>query len=200
VGPDRNASAMRCLSRMLMLGLLALALPATAVARGRATVAPPGDSGITQYLEVVPTAQGGSPPRAGGGAGGGTTGGQGGALTASQQRQLNALGPDGRTLAAVVDATAPQSLGVPVPGRAANGSASSVRGAGGAGVGAQASGADSVPAASLPHASGSSPASLMLDAAAGRGGGGLGWLLPAFMLASSVGVTLVVVRRRRTSP
>jgi len=189
---------MRFGTRVLLLSVLALALPATAVARGRATVAPPGDSGITQYLEVVPTAQGGSPPRAAGGAGGGTTGGQGGALTASQQRQLNALGPDGRTLAAVVDATAPQSLGVPVPGRAANGSASSVGGRG-AGVGARASGADSVPAASLPSASGSSPASLMLDAAAGRGGGGLGWLLPALMLASLVGVTLVAVRRRRTS-
>jgi hypothetical protein len=40
----------------------------------------------------------------------------------------------------------------------------------------------------------------MLDAAVGQGGGGLGWLLPAFMLATLVGVTLVAVRRRRTSP
>jgi hypothetical protein len=178
----------------LPLALLALALPATAVARTN-TVAPPGDSGISQYREVVPTAQGATPPSGGGTGGAGH--GAGGALPAAEQRQLNALGPDGRTLAAVVDATAPQALGVPIAVR----SAGSVRQMRGTPAGAQASGEGSVPAASTYSATGSSPASLMFDAAVGRGGGGAGWLLPAFMLASVVGVTLLAVRRRRaTSP
>jgi hypothetical protein len=220
---DRLDVAMRCLPRILPfagLALLAAALPATAAAR--LTVAPPGDSAISQYAEVVPTGAGASPPRAGGQGGG--AGGHGGVLTASQSRRLNALGPDGRTLAAVVDATAPQSLGVPVLGapvpsrsatRLANphgraaGAASA--GAGRYGTGGRAAGTASAgagrygtatgsgAAANLPFAPPSSPASRLVDAATGGGGGGLGVLLPALMLASAVGVTLLAVRRRRTS-
>jgi hypothetical protein len=184
---------MRQLTRILLLGLVVLGVPATALARTRATVAPPGNSAISQYFEVVPTAQGGSPPHAGGGAGGGTAGGQGGALTAGQQRKLNALGPGGRTLATIVEATAPQTLGVPVPSRHA------AKPTGAAG-GNAASGGASADSEKLPMVSGDSPASLILHAAAGGGGGGVGVLLPAFMLASLVGVTLVVIRRRRTAP
>src|SRR3974390_1127292 len=90
---------MRHLTRILPIVLLCLGLPATAAARLR-TIAPPGDSGISQYAEGIPTGAGAAPPRGGGGGG---LGGQGGALTASQRGYLNALGPDGRTLAAVVD-------------------------------------------------------------------------------------------------
>ena len=181
---------MRYRTRIVLLALLAIAAPATAVAKTK-TVAPPGDSGLNQYLEVVPTAQGPTPPGGGGPGGGGRS-----ALTATQQRQLNALGPGGRTLAAVVEATAPQSLGVPEANRAASPSAGAAGGAGGAGPGVV-----DAPAAKLPSVSGSSPASLILGAAVGRGGGGIGLWLPAFMLASLAGVmALVVVRRRRTTP
>jgi hypothetical protein len=189
---------MRYLAQTLLLSLLALALPATASATHRVTVAPPGDSGISQYLEVVPTAQGATPPGPGGGAGGGAGGGQGGALTASQRRRLSALGPDGRTLAAVVDATAPQSLGVPVPSRAATRSAISGGRTGALGTGGPASGAQSGGGTNLRAAPASSPASLVFDAAAGSGSGGGSVWLPAFMLASLIGFTLVAVRRRRT--
>ena len=55
--------AMRRLTRNIGLAIVglgalaALVLPAGALAK-RTTVAPPGNSGISQYLEVVPTAAG----------------------------------------------------------------------------------------------------------------------------------------------
>lgn len=184
--------AMRLLAGILPLALLAFVLPATATARHRITVEPPGDSGISQYAEVVPTGAGASPPSSSSGAGAG--GGGGGALTAIQRRALNALGPDGRTLVAVVDATSPQSLGIPT--RPATRVAPST----GRGADAQAAGFAS-PAVSppLPSSSGGSAASLVFDAVAGHGGGGLGIFLPGFMLVSALGVAALVVRRRRAS-
>lgn len=49
----------------LLLALLALAVPATAAAQTATTNAPPGNSGLSQYLEVVPTASGNAPSRSG---------------------------------------------------------------------------------------------------------------------------------------
>jgi hypothetical protein len=184
---------MRHLTRILPISLLCLGLPATATARLR-TVAPPGDSGISQYAEVVPTAAGATPPRGGGGA----LGGQGGALTAIQRGDLNALGPDGRTLAAVVDATAPQALGVPVASRAETRSATGVGRAGGSGGESEGS-SGSPDASSLPSSPTSSPVSIVLGAAAGQGSGGLGIWLPGFMLVSALGVGVLAVRRRRAA-
>jgi hypothetical protein len=194
---------MRYPIRILPLALSVFALTAItvpAIASARRTVAPPGDSGISQYLEVVPTGTGASPPRTGGGVGSGAgVGGRGAPLTTAQRRRLNALGPDGRTLAAVVEATAPQSLGVPVAGRGATNLGQP--GAGWAGAASQgAVGSLDSGATNLPSATGGSPVSQILDAATGRGGGSLGFLLPGFMLASAIGVTLVAVRRRRPSP
>ena len=197
--PLTDKRGMRHLTRILPIALLCLGVPATAAARLR-TVAPPGDSGISQYAEVVPTAAGATPPRGGGG---GAVGGKGSALTASQRGHLNALGPDGRALAAVVYATAPQALGVPVPSRAATRSATGVGRAGGSGGGSTGSpGASGSPAASaaLPSSSRSSPVSMLLGAAAGDGGGGLGIWLPGFMLVSALGVGVLAVRRRRAAP
>ncbi|MGA8718358.1 MAG: hypothetical protein WB557_10160, partial [Solirubrobacteraceae bacterium] len=92
----------------LALAIL-LATPAWAQARVHA-IAPPGNSGVSQYLETVPTAGGNQPtntvhPRAGGvGAGGsggpGSTGGNGGSgavvhIAPSTQRALAEKGPDG---------------------------------------------------------------------------------------------------------
>lgn len=176
---------MRFLNRILPVTIVVLALASTASAKTRVTVAPPGDSGISQYLEVVPTGAGGSPPRAGGRAG------QGSVLSANQSRELNSLGTNGRTLESVVDATAPQTFGIGHPSRgiSASGARSgAVRRAGAGGT----SGLHPAPSAS--------PASLILGAAAGHGGGGLGFLLPGFMVASALAVTLLAVRRRRASP
>src|SRR2546421_8033190 len=74
--------------RRSLLGFLLFAmlpapaiLPATAIAK-RHVIAPPGNSGVSQYVETVPTAQGGRPTSSlhghgGGGAGGGGGGGFG---------------------------------------------------------------------------------------------------------------------------
>jgi hypothetical protein len=183
---------MRYLTRILPVTIVALVLPGPAWAAR--TVAPPGASGITQYLEVVPTAAGASPPGIGGGPGRGGNAGagpqSGGVLTETQRHRLNGIGPDGRTLAAVVDATAPQQAG-PASATAA---ASALERTGAPGEGA------SGPPGGQPLSSGSSasPASLVLDAVGGQGAGGLGAFLPAFMLLSALALAgTYVVRRRR---
>lgn len=48
----------------LLLALAALLLAAPAVASAQTVNAPPGNSGISQYLEVVPAASGGKPTKA----------------------------------------------------------------------------------------------------------------------------------------
>ncbi|MEA2156465.1 MAG: hypothetical protein QOE11_2605 [Solirubrobacteraceae bacterium] len=56
------------------------------------------------------------------------------------------------------------------------------------------------PGTAVPSATGRSPLGEVLGAAAGQGGGGMGALLPAILLASLLGViTLVVLRRRSVS-
>jgi hypothetical protein len=181
---------MRLLTRILPLAIVALVLPASAWATGRTTVAPPGASGISQYLEVVPTSSGASPPGTGGGPGGGAA--HGGGLTDIQRRRLDGIGPDGRTLAAVVAATVPEQAGP----AAATRIASPLGRTGASGVLA------SAPPEGAPSSSPSSgsPASLIVDAVSGGGGGGLGGFLPAFMLVSALAVAAAyAVRRRRTN-
>ena len=72
---------------------VALALCAVAPAAAE-TIAPPGNSGVDQYMEVVPSAQGpaapGTPQRA---------------LLSAVQRKLQSQGAEGRQLAQIVKAT-----------------------------------------------------------------------------------------------
>ncbi len=188
---------MRFLTRILPVTIVVLGLAATASAKTRVTVAPPGDSGISQYAEVVPTGAGGSPPRPGGGPGGG---GQASVLSPTQRSQLDALGPNGRTLESVVDATAPQTFGIAVAGGASTRPGARSGTAGRPEGGGLAPGAGAGATADLHSGSGASPVSMLLGAAAGHGGGGVGYLLPGFMLASAIAAMLLAVRRRRTSP
>jgi len=91
-----------------------------------------------------------------------------GVLTKAQRARLERLGPDGTVLADAVDATAPAPT------------------------------APKSTAAPL-SGDGRSPLSEVLDAAAGRdGGGGMGILLPAILLATLLGVIALVVMRRRS--
>jgi hypothetical protein len=169
--------------------LLVLVLPVGADARRR-TLAPPGNSAVSEYLETIPTDAGQAPPTrpkpppppahnpSSGHSSTPSQGEQGGALTTGQSRSLDRLGSDGRTLAALVNATSP-----PV----ARGTAETSGAAGGSPRGLTDGGA-------------SSPFSSVLAAATGRdGGGGLGPVLPMLMLAGVVGVFVRILRRRRES-
>jgi hypothetical protein len=89
---------------------LALFVAAPALAQDK-TVAPPGNSGVDEYLEVVPGA-GGDKPASGGGTGGGSSGSSTtqsprttlGSKTATQLAQL---GSDGKKAAELAAAGAP---------------------------------------------------------------------------------------------
>ena len=91
-------------------------------------------------------------------------------LTQQQRARLERLGADGKALADAVDATAPATGASPKQ-------------------------------AAPPAADGRSPLSEVLDAAAGRdGGGGMGIVLPAILVATLLLVIALVVARRRSMP
>ena len=96
--------------------------------------------------------------------------GAGGAtLSAAERARLERLGPDGKVLADAVDRTT--SVGPKTDSSTA-----------------------------FPAAEGRSPLSEVLDAAAGRdGGGGMGVLLPAILLATLLGVIALLLARRRSA-
>jgi hypothetical protein len=91
----------RVLSVLVALVLVAVT-SSTAIAQAAQTNAPAGNSAIDEYLETVPGATGDqrSPPAGSG---------HSSVLTAAQRARLDRLGPDGKTLAAAVEATAPPS-------------------------------------------------------------------------------------------
>ena len=155
--------------------IVALALPSVATARLR-TIAPPGDSAVSQYVESVPT-DGGQRPTS-------SLGSQPGALSPSQRATLDHAGANGKTLAAVVNATSP-----------ATGSGHSGSGAAAAGNGA---GSGFLPGA-ISGRGARSPVSSVLAAATG-GGGGMGILLPVLLTAVALSVLCVVLLRRRRIP
>lgn len=155
-----------------LVALVLLGAPASALAAAQ-TNAPPGNSAIDEYLETVPSATGNSAPKPPSAAGAKGTTANGSTLTAAQRTQLERLGADGRALADVVDRTSP---------RAPDTSATK----------------HAVP---LPDGKGRSPLSEAIDAATGRdgGGGGMGTLLPAILLATLFGFVVLAVLRRRSA-
>jgi hypothetical protein len=172
--------------RIAIALVLALGVPASAQARVH-TIAPPGNSGVGQYLETVPTAGGAQPtntvhPVVGGvgGSGGppgsstggtGGTAGSAGTISPSTRRALTRHGPTGAAAAALAQATAPTS--------ASRGDHGATSGASG----------------------GSSPASSVLKTLTGsNSGSGLGPVLPSLLIVSLFGAAVMaLVRRRRTS-
>jgi len=152
------------------LAALALLLPATAAAQTPGTNAPPGNSAIDEYLETVPATTGNAPPR--------PPGSDSGALPASERKQLEALGKDGETLAAVVEATSPAPARKPSrkPAPAIPAPAGQVEGA------------------TASH----SPLKAALTAAVGPSDGeGMGALLPVILLTSLLGVMAIAALRKR---
>jgi hypothetical protein len=148
-----------------LAALVLLVAPAAAMAQAPSTNAPPGNSAIDEYLETVPAATGDQRPRAPG------SGSTDGALTPARRARLERLGPDGRALVGVVDATSP----------------------------APASTRKRHTAPDAAH--GRSPLGEVIDAAAGHdGGAGMGVVLPAILLASLLAIAALVVVRRRSVP
>jgi hypothetical protein len=150
-----------------LLAVVVLAVPATAVAQR--TNAPPGNSGVDEYLETIPAAGGNKVPKRLGEKPGRSV------LTRAQRRHLEGLGPDGRALSEVVDATAPQ--------KASKGAAN-----------------DGHQGRPLADSGGRSPLGQLFEAFGGSDDGdGMGALLPAILVAALLGTLVLVLLRRRSA-
>ncbi len=153
-----------------------MSTPAPALAQGQGTVAPPGNSGVSQYVEDVPTVKGNKPsssvvvPTHGGGSGpgspSGSSAGAGNALPTTVAEQLDHHGAAGKSTAALAQATAP-----PVSKRR--------------------------PSNSKPPAA---PSTAVLKALTGStGGGGMGAFLPVFLIGTLIIVSAIGILHRRRS-
>jgi len=170
-------------SATLISALVVLALPASALAHGKTkpkTIAPPGVSAVSQYVEVVPSAGGGRPSSTvhisqGGAVGRGSSPASGSSVSGSTVRAMNHLGRSGAAAAALAGATAPSSA-------ARNGS----------------SALDESRVATADAAG--APASALLKALTGSSaGGGLGLVLPLILVGSLLlAAAAALVKRRRT--
>jgi hypothetical protein len=147
------------------VALVLMAAPPGAIAQQPATNAPPGNSAIDEYLETVPGATGNQRPRPP------SDGSAPGPLTPAQRARLEGLGPDGKALVSVVEATSPARTSTRQRPTA--------------------------PA----DAHGRSPLGAVIGAAGGHdGGAGMGFVLPAILLASLLAIVALVVARRRSGP
>jgi hypothetical protein len=169
---------MRSLSAAL---LILLFLPASALARATATP-PPGNSAVSQYLEVVPTVNGSRPSTAIGTSGAHGTGGAGttSPLSPSVARALARRGASGRGVIALANATGVAAR--PSPGRVRRREP-----------------------AMLSHrtggrsARGTAPATALAGALTGSSDGLSPWLLPILIAIALGGGVMAAVRRRRRS-
>jgi hypothetical protein len=156
------------LAATLLTCLIALGITTVAQARDKA---PPGLSGVDEYVESIPAADGND--RSGPPSGGRTS-----ALPAAVRRRLAEQGPNGRAVAALADATGP------------------ARSRGHAGAGGQASNGSSGP----PSQTGNPSFLTALSRALG-GSGGMGVALPILLgLTLLTGVAIFFARRRAPHP
>ena len=169
---------------LLLTLTLALSAPgASAKGGGPQHVAPPGNPGVTQYLEDVPGDKGSAPPR---------SGQPTQVLSASQRKRLDGLGPDGKLLVAVDNETAPAaSSKAGSHGTQRSKPADVVAGRTRATVRL-----GKIPSAS--RTGSGSVAAAVLGAAADRGGsGGVGLLLPVLIGGALLLLGVPFARRRR---
>lgn len=176
---------MRWLS-LLLVCLLALAVaPTVAGARDPQVNAPPGTSGIDEYLETVPDAEGNRPasPGSGGGNGVGAPGrpgrpgsGGGGAATVPPgvRRELERTA-EGRAALALAAAGAP-------PARPRSGASTP---------------APARPLQARGQARGDGLLSAVAKSLTGSGSDGLGFGLPLLLVASVLAIGLLAAARRR---
>jgi hypothetical protein len=145
-----------------------------ALAQG--TNAPPGNSGVDQYLETVPEAGGNRSAT-------GREGDRG--LPARTVERLRAAGADGEAVANLVSSTGPTR-------------AEREAGRQGKSRGGREGGNQSDPSGQ--HASAPSrsvPRNIAASAVGGSGPGGMGVLLPVLLAASAIGAAALVLLRRR---
>lgn len=157
----------------------AVALTPPAAAQARHVIAPPGNSGVEQYVEVVPSAEGNLPVN-----GSGT--GHGAALPKTTRQRLEASGAEGRAAASFARSTgaAPSAH----HRKGGGGSAHSKGSAGGGGSGGGSGSGGSPP-----------PIGPAVQSAAqtGSGGGGLGAGLPIALGAIALIAAAAFLIRRR---
>jgi hypothetical protein len=175
---------LRALSRRTAAITVALALCAAAPAAAE-TIAPPGNAGVDQYLEVVPSAKGPSAP-----------GTRQRALSFAVQRKLQSQGAEGRRLAQIVRNTAPRQQAASTRSRPTKPSKSSK--------------SDSTDnRAAAPHSASSRPvavprgdpplASVVHAIGDGSGSGGMGPVLPALLIVSTVILAALALWRRHSA-
>lgn len=170
------------MSRLLIIVALLLAIASgTAAAQGPGRLAPPGNSAVDEYTEVVPTDAGGRP------ASGLVAAKPGKPLSGRTARALRAQGADGRAVAALVVATGPERART-TPGA----------GAGHHGVPALRPGAPGGSAKDPGRGPLSSIVATLTDGSGGSSGG-LGLLFPLLLAAALVAVLAMRFARRRSA-
>lgn len=140
-------------------------------------IAPPGNAGVGQYVEVVPGAGGSTPV--------GAHSSHGPVLTPAQRRDLEAQGASGRALASFV-----QRTGAARPKGSASTSAAGRSAGGRTAKGTQRPAAPS---------NRSLPAAVPDSATRSAAGGGLGWGLPVALAAIALAAAGIAVVRRRAA-
>lgn len=169
---------MRCHRMSVLLAvLLAASLGVAPLASASRVIAPPGNAGVGQYVEVVPGAGGSTPV--------GSHSSHGPVLTAAQRQRLEASGSSGRALAAFAQRTGVAHSHTSLD--ASSGSGRSGKGGqrGTAGGSAEAGMSHSLPAA--------------VDSATRSAGGGLGWGLFAAIGGIALAAAGLAVARRRAA-
>jgi hypothetical protein len=161
--------------RVLVLVGFAWGLMAPATALG-VVILPPGKAGANQYSEVIPTSHGNTAPPGSGGRGGSSSAANLGGLGHGRAglAGVSRLGGQGQAVAALAGATAPQPA-------LSGGSVRGVR---------------ISPANAASGAAGSSAAGAIASALSGSGG--LGVVLPIFLVGAVVGAILLVAARSRS--
>jgi hypothetical protein len=163
------------MARVIALALLCFALLAAA-AQAQTTNAPPGNSGVDEYLESVPGSTGNTPSRDGG-----SNSSPGATLSAAARKSLAAQGPDGKAAAALAE-----KYGVSRAQRVKPARPSSTSGS-------------KRPTTSSDAPKGRSVASSLSSAVLPSGSaGGLGPALPIILASTAVlGAGVVLIRRAR---
>jgi hypothetical protein len=205
----RLIRAVPLLCTTLALGVAGfMALPATAFAGGKGTVAPPGNSGVSQYVEDVPTVKGGKPTNTivvthNGGGGSGHSGGGSGSSGGSGGSGGTGSGSSGGTGGSGSSSggnSPPVSQATISPAVTKKLDRSGKAGKSAAAL-AQATApivTKQKPRASKPPAAASTQVLNSLEGSAG--GGGMGAVLPIFLIASLVLVSAAGIFHRRRTP